>query len=101
MPELIYDPLYHTGRVNESLRYGVSPITREWDCRIPIRATPLLCPNDLDPWNEVRPFSWLDKIAVMVWVLKKITETEDLPFVLHYWDLPQHNVIIDSEEKLK
>jgi len=96
---LIFDPLYDLGIVKQRLIYGGSSITKEWARRRLIHSSLLLDPNNLDDWDDIKPFTWVDQMALIIWALSKITETEDLPFVLHYWDLRPYNIIHNSRQK--
>src|SRR5271170_5329513 len=77
----IYDPLYDWGVMSQNLGYGGIPIARRWARRTLIWANLLLDLNHLQPRDQAQ-------LGVMVWASSKIAETEELPFVLHYyWDL--------------
>ena len=48
---------------------------------------------------SVKPFDGLDKILLLLWVLKKFSGSDER-FVLHYWDLRMPNIIIDDDNNL-
>jgi len=98
---LIFDPLYHLGIVTQNLIYGSNSITKEWARRRLIHATFLLDPNHLGRWDDIKPFTWVDQMGLIVWALSKITETADFPFALYYWDLRPYNVILNSRQEIR
>ena len=97
----IYDPLYDWGVMSQNLSFGGIPIASGLAGRS-YGQNLLLDLNHLEPWDQVKPFTWVDQLGVMVWALSKIAETEELPFVLHYyWDLRPYNVMINNRQEIR
>jgi len=64
--------------------------------------SPLLEPNHppkYDDWH--RKFNWLDQMSLFTWGVSKLSDTDNLPFVLHYWDWHPKNTIINDREQLR
>ena len=95
----IYDPLYDWGVMSQNLSFGGIPIASGLAGRS-YGQNLLLDLNHLEPWDQVKPFTWVDQLGVMVWALSKIAETEELPFVLHY-DLRPYNVMINNRQEIR
>jgi hypothetical protein len=47
-----------------------------------------------------KPFDGLDKMLLLSWVRTQFSESDDQPFVLHYWDLRPPNILIDKDNNL-
>jgi hypothetical protein len=48
----------------------------------------------------VKPYDGLDVMLLMGWVTRMFSGLEELPFVLHYWDLRMPNIIVDEHDNL-
>lgn len=47
-----------------------------------------------------KPFDGLDKMLLLSWVRKQFSDSDDQPFVLHYWDLRMSNILIDQDDNV-
>ena len=54
----------------------------------------------LKPKAQNRAYDGLDRMLMMGWVIKKFAGLEDLPFVLHYWDLRMPNIVLDEKDNI-
>jgi hypothetical protein len=55
----------------------------------------------LSPRSSIKPYDGLDYLLLMRWVSEWFSGLEELPFVLHYWDLRMPNIIVDEKDNLK
>jgi hypothetical protein len=39
----------------------------------------------------------VDKMLLLAWMLKKLSNSDSQPFVLHFWDLRPSNIMIDND----
>jgi hypothetical protein len=52
----------------------------------------------VDP--AIKPFDGFDKMFLLAWLHKRLSEFDTAPFVLHYWDLRMPNIIIDNDNNI-
>jgi hypothetical protein len=43
------------------------------------------------------PFDGLDMMILLSWLLRKLSDSDNQPFVLHYYDLRPPNIILDKD----
>jgi hypothetical protein len=49
---------------------------------------------------SVGPYDGFDYMLLMVWVSRKFSGLNDLPYALHYWDMRMPNIVVDKEDNL-
>jgi len=93
--ELIYDPAYKKLGLSKSLG------TKEWGRRTLTAITSMLDPNHPSEYDDWHDFKWLDQMSLFTWAISKLSETDNLPFVLNYWDFHPKNAIVNDRLELR
>jgi hypothetical protein len=52
------------------------------------------------PYSPENLFDGLDVILLLSWLHRKFSESDNQPFVLHYYDLRSPNIILDQDNNL-
>jgi hypothetical protein len=50
--------------------------------------------------KQPKYYDGLDHMLLLGWICKALSGMEDMPFVLHFWDLSPRNLILDEEDDL-
>jgi hypothetical protein len=53
------------------------------------------------PEPSFKPFDGLDEILLLLWTNTKLLDSDNQPFVLHYWDMSMLNILIDEDNNLR
>ena len=101
MSELIYDPLHDILGLPQKLNRSGSPTTAEWGRRALVIDTRLLNANSPSSYDDWQRFKWADQMALFAWALAQVSDTDSLPFVLHYWDWHADNAIVNERDELR
>jgi hypothetical protein len=99
--ELIYDGSHDILGVTPKLTRSGSPTSAEWGRRALVMDTRLLetnCPASYEDWQR---FKWADQMGLFAWALAQLSDTDSLPFVLHYWDWHPKNAIVNDRDELR
>jgi len=97
--ELIHDPLHGIFGTLKASKDG--HLAREWARRSLAFHRYFLNPNILDKFLPLKTFTWLDEMALLISCSSRIGEWDDLPFVLHYWDLRPFNIILNDRQEIR
>jgi hypothetical protein len=63
--------------------------------------TRLLYANRPTRYEDWQGFKWADQMALFAWALAQVSDTDGLPFVLHYWDWHAENAIVNDRDDLR
>ena len=50
--------------------------------------------------TSLKPYDGLDLILLLSWVRRKLSESDNQQFVLHYYDLRMPNILVDEENRM-
>jgi hypothetical protein len=53
-----------------------------------------------DPPFDPGKDNGFDKMALLSWILRKVSSRDQLSYALHYWDVRVDNMFIDENQKL-
>ena len=101
MSELVYDSLYDVFGLSQKLTCSEAPGTTEWARRALVMETGLLTPNRPPINEDWQRFKWADQMGLFAWALSRLSDTDNLPFVLHYWDWHAKNAIVNDRGQLR